>query len=159
MFCILFLFKMFITFVAGNKLNNETMEQKRLWVNKKRGMKIDKMRDRMWRFIIASGMEDRFADFCETGEADDLESKYIDRCLFIELSGLSEDFREYKKCCGDVVNYKKVASIAQEGYSHLMDSYLKQAEYIITLQNKIIEMTEKQKLPKSKNRPRTVLEI
>lgn len=127
------------------------MEHKNLWKQnrelKKQVSGIKEIRDRMWDFIVASGLEDRYDAFCEFGETDDVESKYISRCLFIELSGLSDEFQSFQRTKGAaVVNYKGIASSIQKSYDQLMEAYLAQANYITKLQDKIITMIENKML-------------
>lgn len=123
------------------------MEHKNLWKQnrelKKQVSGIKEIRNRMWDFIVASGLEDRYDAFCEFGETDDVGSKYISQCVFIGLSGMSDEFQTFQRTKGAVVvNYKGKASTIQKSYDQLLEAYLAQAEYITKLQNKIITMLE-----------------
>ena len=123
------------------------MEHKNLWKQnrelKKQVSGIKEIRDRMWDFIVASGLEDRYDAFCEFGETDDVGSKYISQCVFIGLSGMSDEFQTFQRTKGGaVVNYKNIASSIQKNYDRLMKAHLAQANYIAKLQDKIITMVE-----------------
>ena len=66
---------------------------------------IKEIRNRMWNFIVKSGLEDRYDVFCETGDTDNVGRKLMDKSLFIALSGLEQDYNNFKSG-SKVFNYK-----------------------------------------------------
>ena len=107
---------------------------------------LQKERKRMWAFIEGSGLEERYTDFCETGEVEDIVSMYIDRCLFISMAGYLEEYQQYNRTRGVIPNYKanytKRINELQTTIGELEKVFVEQARRNIRLQDRLISYHE-----------------
>lgn len=108
---------------------------------------IREINNRMWKFIVDSGLKDRYDTFCECGEVDNVQCELTHISGFLFKTGLSDDY-SYYKLGGEAFNYKSNLKdwanrfLEQESvYTKMM---LSLDETIAKLWDKLLNNTQKE---------------